>query len=150
MILFTGSLLALSSCATIVSGSRQTISFKSTPSSATVYINEIEIGKTPIEKKLERKKKEYDVMIKLDGYKTFETKLTRSFNAWYIGNIGFGGIIGLIVDPITGAMYRLTPKQIEAELSEGTAFNTKGNDVYIAVKLDIDPSWEKVGVLSQK
>lgn len=149
MILFAGALLSLSSCATIVSGSKQTINFKSTPSNATVYINEIEIGKTPIEKKLERKKKEYDVMIKLDGYKTFETKLTRKFNAWYIGNVIFAGIVGLIVDPITGAMYKLTPKQIEAELSEGTAFNSKGNDVYIAVKLDIDPSWEKIGQLSK-
>ncbi|SHK76232.1 PEGA domain-containing protein [Chishuiella changwenlii] len=147
MILFTGSLLAFTSCATIVSGSKQTVNFKSTPSQATVYINEIEIGTTPIEKKLERKKN-YDVMIKLDGYKTYETKISRKFNAWYIGNILFGGVIGLIVDPVTGALYKLTPDQIQAELHEGTAFKTKGDDVFIAVKLEIDPSWEKVGQLS--
>lgn len=147
MILFAGSLLTLTSCATIISGSKQKVNFTSTPSQATVYINEIEIGTTPIEKKLERKKN-YDVMIKLDGYKTYETKISRKFNAWYIGNILFGGIIGLVVDPITGAMYKLTPDQIQAELAEGTAFNTKGNDVYIAVKLQIDPNWEKVGQLN--
>lgn len=147
-ILLAGTLLTLTSCATIISGSKQTVNFQSTPSEATVYINDLEIGKTPIEKKLERKNN-YNVMIKLDGYNTFETRISRKFNAWYIGNILLGGIIGLIVDPITGAMYKLTPDQIKAELSEGTAFNTKGNDVFIAVKLKIDPSWEKVGQLSK-
>lgn len=147
-ILLAGTLLTLTSCATIISGSKQTVNFQSTPSEATVYINDLEIGKTPIEKKLERKNN-YNVVIKLDGYKTFETRISRKFNAWYIGNIVFAGIIGLIVDPITGAMYKLTPDQIKTELSEGTAFNTKGNDVFIAVKLKIDPSWEKVGQLSK-
>ena len=46
-------------------------------------------------------------------------------------------------------MFRLTPKQIQAEMSEGTVFNQKGEDVYIAVKLNIDPSWEKVGQLER-
>jgi len=34
--------------------------------------------------------------------------------AWYLaGNIVFGGIAGwLIVDPLTGAMWRLSPKEV--------------------------------------
>ncbi len=146
--LFASSLFLLTSCATIISGSKQKVSFTSTPAEASVFINEVEIGKTPIEKKLERKK-EYDVKIVLDGYKPFETKITKKFNAWYLGNILIGGVIGFIVDPATGAMFRLTPTQINAEMAEGTAFKQKGDNVYIAVKLDIDPSWEKVAQMER-
>ncbi len=141
-------LFTFTSCATIISGSKQKVSFTSTPAEATVFINEQEIGKTPIEKKLERKKN-YDVKIVLEGYQPFETKITKKFNAWYLGNILVGGAIGFIIDPITGSMFRLTPKQIDAEMAQGTVFKQKDNTVFIAVKLKIDPSWEKVGQLTK-
>lgn len=136
------------SCATIISGSKQTIKFASTPSEATVFIDEVEVGKTPYETKLERKR-DYHVMIKLDGYKSYETKLTKKFNAWYLGNIAFGGIIGLIIDPITGAMYNLTPKELNAQLEQGTAFKTSKDGVYIAVSFKVDENWKKVGELEK-
>jgi hypothetical protein len=88
-------------------------------------------------------------MIKLEGYQTFETNLTKKFNAWYIGNILFGGLIGIIVDPITGAIYNLTPKEINAEMNKGTAFKVNKSEVYIAVALNIDPNWKKVGQLEK-
>lgn len=141
--------IIFSSCATIVSGSKQLVKFTSNPSTATIFIDEVEVGKTPFEIKLERKK-EHHVMIKLDGYKTFETNLTKKFNAWYIGNIAFGGLIGLIIDPITGAIYKLTPSEINAQLENGVAFKGDNKNVYISVALEIDPSWEKVGQLERK
>ncbi|WP_396188131.1 PEGA domain-containing protein [Flavobacterium sp.] len=140
--------ILLSSCATIISGSKQLIKFTSNPSSATVFIDEVEVGKTPFEVKLKRKK-EHHVMIKLEGYKTFETNLTKKFNAWYIGNIGLGGLIGIIIDPITGAMYKLSPSEIKAEMQKGVAFKSNKNNIYIAVALEIDPNWEKVAQLEK-
>ncbi len=141
-------ILLTTSCATIISGSRQTVNFSSTPSQATIYIDEVEIGKTPFKTKLYRNR-DYAVMIKLDGYLPYETKLTKKFNAWYLGNIAFGGIVGLIIDPITGAMYHLTPKELNAQLTQGTAFKTDNNGIYIAVSLEIDNNWEKVGQLEK-
>lgn len=140
--------LLLSSCATIVSGSRQKVKFSSNPSAATVLIDEVEVGKTPFEMKLTRKS-EHSVMIKLDGYQTYETKLTKKFNAWYIGNILFGGLIGIIVDPITGAIYNLSSNDINAQMNKGTAFKSNGKDIYIAVAMNIDPSWKKIGQLEK-
>ena len=61
--------LLLSSCATIMSGSKQNVKFASNPSSATIFIDEVEVGKTPFEMKLARKS-EHHVMIKLEGYQT--------------------------------------------------------------------------------
>lgn len=140
--------LLTTSCATIVSGSKQNVNFSSNPSKATIFIDEVEVGKTPFEIKLARKS-EHSVMIKLDGYQTYETKLTKKFNAWYIGNILFGGLIGIIIDPITGAMYNLSPDQINAQMNKGTAFKSNGKDIYVAIALNIDPSWKKVGQLEK-
>jgi len=43
-------------------------------------------------------------------------------NGWYIGNLLFGGLIGLlIVDPLTGAMWTLDPKDINLILEKKTA-----------------------------
>jgi len=141
-------ILFATSCATIVSGSRQSINVSSTPSSATVFINEVEIGETPIEKKLKRNQ-EYRVLIELDGYQPYETFISKEFNAWYLGNILFGGLIGLIIDPITGAMYKLTPKELHARMNSESAFSTDGKDIYLSVSMNIDPNWEKVGQLEK-
>jgi hypothetical protein len=140
--------LLTSNCATIISGSKQNIKFNSNPTNATIFIDEVQVGKTPYETKLERKR-EYEVKIQLDGYKTYETKLTKKFNVWYFGNIVFGGLIGLIIDPITGAIYNLTPDQINAQMTQGTAFVESKNGLYIAVSLEIDENWEKIGQLKK-
>ncbi len=142
------SILLLSSCATIISGSRQTVEISSEPSSAKVYINEIEIGQTPVQQKLKRNQ-EYQLILKLDGYLTYETKLEKRFNAWYIGNILIGGVIGLIVDPITGAMFKLKPEEIDRNLKSGTTFKTESGNIYLKISMEIDPTWEKVGQLEK-
>lgn len=133
-------------CATIVSGSKQTVKFTSNPTAATIYIDEVEVGKTPFEIKLKRKT-EHHVMIKLDGYETYQTNLTKKFNAWFIGNIALGGLIGIIVDPITGAMYNLTPKELHAEMSKDTVVEQEADGLYFGVSLKVDPNWQKIGQL---
>ncbi|WP_306350306.1 PEGA domain-containing protein [Flavobacterium sp. '19STA2R22 D10 B1'] len=140
--------LLLSSCATIISGSKQKVKFSSTPSAASIFIDEVEVGKTPMELKLARKK-EHHVMIKLEGYQTYETNLTQKFNGWYLANILAGGIIGLVIDPITGAMYNLTPVQINAAMKQGAVVKTNDNEIYINVALNIDADWKKVGQLEK-
>ena len=140
--------MMLTSCATIVSGSRQIVKFNSTPSRASVFINGKEMGITPFAPKLKRNEN-YKVSIKLEGYHPYEVELTKKFNEWYIGNILFGGIIGLVIDPITGAVYKLTPKEVNAELHRGTAFKQSEKEIYIAVSLEVDKNWKKVGQLEK-
>ncbi|EPR71879.1 hypothetical protein ADIWIN_3077 [Winogradskyella psychrotolerans RS-3] len=142
------SVLLLSSCATIISGSRQNVEITSEPSSAKVYINEIEIGQTPVQKNLKRNQ-EYQLTLKLDGYKTYETKLEKKFNAWYIGNVLIGGIIGLVIDPITGAMHKLKPEEIDGNLKRGTTYETKSGNIFIKISMEIDKNSEKVGQLEK-
>ncbi|WP_303918031.1 PEGA domain-containing protein [Draconibacterium sediminis] len=140
--------LLFSSCATIISGSRQNVTIASTPSAADVYINGVDMGKTPVTKNLKRNQ-EYTVLIELEGYLPYETLLTKEFNAWYLGNILIGGLIGLIIDPITGAIYKLSPQDLHARLDGETVLQNDGKDMYMAVSLDIDPSWEKIAQLEK-
>ncbi len=142
------SLILVTGCATIMTGVRQKIIFNSYPGRAAVLIDEVEVGKTPFQIKLSRNRN-YQVMIKLEGYKTYEVTLKRKFNAWYIGNIAFGGIIGLVIDPLTGAIYTLTPKEVNAELNGKTAFNREKDNIYIDIALETDPGWKKVGQLEK-
>lgn len=76
--------LFISSCATIISGSKQKIKIDSTPSQANVVIDSVKAGKTPLQTKLKRNKKHL-VQIELEGYQPYEVTLTRKFNAWYLG-----------------------------------------------------------------
>ncbi|MGB3607340.1 MAG: PEGA domain-containing protein [Psychroserpens sp.] len=142
------SILLTTSCATIISGSRQNVEITSEPTSAKVYINEIEIGNTPVQKNLKRNQ-EYQLVLKLDGYENYETKLEKKFNAWYIGNIAFGGLIGIIIDPITGAMHKLKPEEIDGNSKSGTTYKTEGGNLFIKISLDIDPNSEKIGQLEK-
>lgn len=138
--------LLMSSCATVMSGSKQNVKFDSNPGAASIFIDEVEVGKTPFEIKLTRKS-EHTVLIKLEGYQTYQTTLTKKLNGWIFGNILVGGLIGLIIDPITGAMYNLSSSEINAQMVKGTVFKSNKKDVYIAVALNVDPSWKKVGQL---
>src|SRR5699024_8688621 len=96
------------------------IAISSNPSSATVVVNNQDVGQTPVTVNLSRKES-HDVRIELEGYLPFETTIIRRVDGWIAGNIIFGGLIGLAVDASTGGMYKLTPEQVQAELRSGTA-----------------------------
>jgi hypothetical protein len=53
-------------------------------------------------------KETYTVTLKLDGHDTRKVTVDCKLNGWYFGNLLLGGLVGfLIVDPATGAMYKL-------------------------------------------
>ncbi len=40
-------------------------------------------------------------------------------NGWYWGNFAIGGLIGfLIVDPLTGAMYRIKDEEVSCQMNK--------------------------------
>ena len=64
------------------------------------------------------KGQKYRLVFELAGHAPAEVSLESSLSGWYFGNLVFGGLIGmLIVDPLTGAMYNLSPGKIEQPLS---------------------------------
>jgi hypothetical protein len=55
-------------------------------------------------------------------YDTRTVPIDFKLDGWYIGNIIFGGLIGfLIVDPATGAMWKLDTEFVNETLSKTSA-----------------------------
>jgi len=138
-----------SSCATIMLGTTQEVSISSNPTGAMVTNNGLQLGKTPVVADLKRKGN-HRIKIELEGYHPYEVMLSRSVSGWLFGNIIFGGIPGLIIDVITGGMYILKPEQIQAELKkQGASFTVSENQMLIAVTMNPDPTWQKIGDLTK-
>jgi hypothetical protein len=122
----------LGGCASIVHGGPRPVSVASTPAGATVSIYDrdntlVETNTTPFVAQLPTKYgyfkgQKYRLVFELPAHAPAEVNLEPSLSGWYFGNIVFGGLIGmLIVDPITGAMYNLSPEKIEQPLSANQA-----------------------------
>ena len=140
--------ITFTGCGTIMSGNKQEVGFSSNPSNALVTIDGEIVGHTPLTTELSRKKT-HDVVMTLDGYLPYEMTLIKKSNGWVWGNIVFGGLIGLGVDALTGAMYKLTPEQVEAEMKRGDVSSIKigENTLYVAITLRPDTAWQKIGNL---
>jgi hypothetical protein len=142
--------LLTAGCATIMHGTSQDIGFSSTPTNASIIVDNKPLGNTPTIAKLSRKDN-HIVRMELDGYQPFEATLTRGVSGWVWGNIIFGGLIGLAVDGITGGLYKLTPEQIAGQMAEQRAGATVTQDgIYVLVVLQSEPGWQQIGQLERE
>jgi hypothetical protein len=78
----------MTGCATIFTGTKDNISFSSTPSGATIYKDGVEICTTPCNYKIKRSLNDTDIEFKLDGYKTRLITLDKELNLVSIINLG--------------------------------------------------------------
>lgn len=128
---FYGTLLScyfLTGCATIVSDSEYSVNIQSEPSGAEFSISEVRTGNiihkgvTPSMVTLPSgagyfKNAQYNITFNKKGVLPQTIPLKAKIDGWYFGNIVFGGLLGLIIiDPITGAMYKLPP-EVKANLT---------------------------------
>ena len=147
-----GLILFGTGCASIVSKSSYPITINSTPSQAKITITDkkgIETykGNTPATLKLKASsgffsRARYQVKFELDGYDEKIIPIEFKVDGWYWGNLVFGGFIGfLIVDPATGAMYKLDTEFVNETLSKSTAFNQNEKDFKIYTIDQIPEKW---------
>ncbi len=164
--------LGISSCCTIVNGSKQNVGISSSPIGASVTLNGIPRGETPLNLSLNRDE-DYVVKISMPGYQSYSTIIHHHVSAWAWGDLVFGGIIGLAIDYGTGSLYYLTPEQVHGYLAQThyirettapaptpkrrTSTSTPGRtvpanedaDLRLFVVLKPDPSWKKIGQLDK-
>lgn len=147
-------LVLCASCATIVSKSVYNVRLNSSPDEAYVQVfdrkgREVFNGKTPTQVALKSgagyfKRAEYTIKYSKPGYATKEVVISSDLNGWYIGNIVFGGIIGfLIVDPATGAMYRLDQTNLNETLAPETTTSISNGEKSLHI-VDIKQVPEKL------
>jgi hypothetical protein len=127
-----GACCALSACATIVHGGPRAVAVDSTPSGAKVSIYDrsntlVLTNTTPFVAQLPTRygyfrSQAYRLQFEMPGYLNSEVDVDSAVSGWYFGNLLFGGLIGmLIVDPLTGAMFNLTPDRIHQGLNASRA-----------------------------
>src|SRR5215475_3636994 len=153
-----GGCAALSGCATIVHGGPRPISVASSPPGAKVSIydrsnNVVQTSTTPFVAQLPThfgyfKGQQYRLVFELPSYATAEAHLESTVSGWYFANLVFGGLIGmLIVDPLTGAMYNLTPEKIEQPLTASQAQVVRDGKGLLVVMASQTTEQERAGMV---
>lgn len=116
--------LFLSGCATITTGPTQKVPVTSNPTGAFAKVDGAMAAVTPTIFTLERKS-DHVVEISKQGYRTATVALKRALSGAVAGNLLIGGIIGVAIDSGTGAMYKLVPEKVHADLEQVGASGKK-------------------------
>ena len=141
MLVVLTTIALVSGCASIVSKSDYPVSVNTSPNGADFTIknrmgNTIATGTTPEVVTLEAgngyfKKQSYEIVVSMDGYEDKTYTLYAQMDGWYWGNILIGGLIGmLIVDPLTGAMYKL-PDRVDISMDGQAAAGKESVDIML-------------------
>lgn len=140
----------ISGCASIVAGGEQRMSIRSDPSEASIKVLDADgmvvfNSQTPATALLKKgsgffKAASYRIIIEKQGYKKQEIVLQSGINAgWYLlGNLFIGGIIGwLIIDPLTGAMWSLSPENVSIQMSKEVSWLKQKDGLMIVLMEDV-------------
>ena len=145
--------IVLTGCASIVSKSSYPIAINSSPAGAKITVKdkkglEVYTGNTPANFKLDAgsgffSKEAYTVTFDMEGYDSKTVPVQFKMDGWYVGNIVFGGLIGwLIIDPATGAMWKLDTEFLNETLSKNSASTNEPSLKFYGYK-DIPDSWKE-------
>ncbi len=141
--------VSLAGCASILDPGPRRITVKSEPSDAKVTVFDrtwqaVDTQQTPAILHLERgdgyfEGANYHLVIEKDGYQKYKIDVKSSIEGLYFANIILGGLVGmLIVDPITGSMYTLTPTDISVVLNKQSAgIKLEKGSIYVMLRQDL-------------
>ncbi|WP_224995478.1 hypothetical protein [Cesiribacter sp. SM1] len=133
-LLLTG---VLASCASIFSKSTYPVTINTTPQNVNITISDargmvVYQGMTPATLPLDAssgyfKPAFYEVSLSQHGYQPQTFVIEAKIDGWYFGNIAIGGFLGmLVIDPLTGAMWRIPSQYYNFTLIPNDEASTKG------------------------
>ncbi len=134
--------LLLTGCATIINKDVFPLTINSNPDGANISIQDekgtkIYSGTAPATVSLAAGEsyfhaKSYHITFSKAGYADQYADVKATLSGWYICNILFGGLIGMLIfDPITGKMWKLPPGVVVGNLSQKTALNQNQSTLHI-------------------
>lgn len=106
-------------CGTIVHGTTQRIPIASDPPGARVIANGAQLGTTPCEVELSRKRS-HILTLTMDGYHPAMVSISNEVSAAQVGSFLAGGLIGIGVDAMTGGGNKLVPESVSVVLERET------------------------------
>ena len=142
-------------CASIMKGTQHELTVLSNPLNAKVSITimssgmEITSGTTPFTTSL-AKKHEYFVTISLEGYEDKKVAITQvGIQGWFWANILCGGAIGIAIDYVDGAMYKMGPSEINVSLTMAYVPETGKEELFAVISAyddygELRTTWERL------
>ncbi len=103
----------ITSCASILTGSKRKVLFETEPPGAKVFVNGFEKGKTPVQLKVTAEDR---IDFRLDDYTERVVVMDSKFNAVSILN-GLS-LLGWGIDAITGSLKRVDTKYVKVTLEK--------------------------------
>lgn len=121
----------LSACATIVTGTSQSLTVDTSPEGADCQVAQAgfpvgEIPRTPGSVRIAKSSAPVEVMCTKPGFQPTQQMQGSGVNGWVFGNILIGGIIGVVVDMASGAVYHYNSNMMLALDNRGTAPTVAG------------------------
>ncbi len=111
-------MLAFSSCATLLGGSKKGVRVSGVQAQAKVYYNGSYIGDAPVNVKVPKSAKQGNskITVKADNYKPTDIQLTRKWSLGYTVLDICTGVLPLVVDAATGNIYQPKPGHVKFDL----------------------------------
>lgn len=150
----------ISGCASIVSDSNYPVRIDSLPKGASFVVKnrsgiEVANGVTPEVVNLKAgagffKSEQYTVQYTSTSGEEKTVTIQSTLDGWYFGNLLIGGLLGmLIIDPATGAMWKLPEGQTVSLAGNPapTATSMAGEEVLTIVSIDQIPVSDRIGLV---
>lgn len=110
-------LCAVGGCATIMAGGPDRIPVSTNPPGASVFLDGVLVGQTPLMLTLDRGRSNGNIRIEMPGFAPVILTRVKEINGWFWANLCLGGIIGIVVDLITGDVKRFDDTPIAIGLT---------------------------------
>jgi hypothetical protein len=116
-------LSASGGCATIMAGGPDLIPVNSNPPGAAVFVDGQQVGVTPMTVSLDRSRSQGNIRIEMPGFAPVIVQRHKEINGWFWANLCLGGLVGIVVDLITGDIKRFddTPIAVGMQPAPGYA-----------------------------
>lgn len=109
--------LGLSNCGALFNGSKDVVNFTSEPAGAHIFVDGMDMGKTPAQLALEVKR-DHTVEYRLNGYDSRTHLVTKSAGTTWIVLDILGGVLPIVVDAATGAWNNLDESNVNMTLEK--------------------------------
>lgn len=137
------------SCATVTTGTSQTITVETEPPGASCKMTRDNetigvVNPTPGSVTIGKDKDDIDISCELSGYHTTTKNLDSSFQGMTLGNVILGGIIGIAIDAGSGAMNEY-PSSISLRLMPENFPSVEERDQYFdGLVREVNENTEKI------
>ncbi len=120
-----------------MNGTRQTVAIQSTPAGATVTAEPAGAAATTPGSLILERKNNYVLTFTADGYEPAEAHLRREMNTLMLVLDILAGMVGVVVDAVTGGWYQLEPESVSVTLRSNAGLED------ITVRLSVLDSEER-------